>query len=83
MTKTSDHNRSELDTQDHNNEPSSSKLVPNASLPTDTDAPSLQELDLLFSPLYEEFFTAGNPKPITPTTIVHAEENNNNKADDA
>ncbi|GJV52527.1 retrovirus-related pol polyprotein from transposon TNT 1-94 [Tanacetum coccineum] len=62
MTKTSDHNRSELDTQDHNNEPSSSKLVPNVSLPTDTDAPSLQELDLLFSPLYEEFFTAGNPK---------------------
>ncbi|GJY85350.1 hypothetical protein Tco_0499376 [Tanacetum coccineum] len=32
---TFDHNRSELETNDHNNEPSSSKLVPNVSPPAD------------------------------------------------
>ncbi|GKD89531.1 retrotransposon protein, putative, unclassified, partial [Tanacetum coccineum] len=36
------------------------KLVPNVSPPSDTDAPSLQELDFLFSPLFEEYFTTGN-----------------------
>ncbi|GJR66643.1 retrovirus-related pol polyprotein from transposon TNT 1-94 [Tanacetum coccineum] len=41
---------------DQNNEPSSSNLVPNISHPADTTAPLLQELDLLFSPLYDEFF---------------------------
>ncbi|GJS45964.1 putative reverse transcriptase domain-containing protein [Tanacetum coccineum] len=50
----------EFGIQDHNNEPTSSKLVPNISPIADTDAPSLQGLDLLFSPLYEEYFTAGN-----------------------
>ncbi|GJS66308.1 retrovirus-related pol polyprotein from transposon TNT 1-94 [Tanacetum coccineum] len=76
----------------------------------DTDAPSLQELGFLFSPLYDELFTAGNTsvskssslsdnspqqdtqptvnvqpisEPITPTTTVYAEENNNNQAEDA
>ncbi|GJS13642.1 retrovirus-related pol polyprotein from transposon TNT 1-94 [Tanacetum coccineum] len=49
-----------------------SKLVPNVSPPGDTDAPSLQELDLLFNPLYEEYFTAGNQR-----------ENNDNQAKDA
>ncbi|GJW07208.1 retrovirus-related pol polyprotein from transposon TNT 1-94 [Tanacetum coccineum] len=110
LQKTSDHNRLELGIQDHNNEPSSSNLVPIVSPPADTNAPSLQELDLLFSLLYDEFFTVGNtsvskssslsdnsvqqdtpppvnvqPKiePITPTTAVHAEENNNNLAEDA
>nr|GEW32074.1 ribonuclease H-like domain-containing protein [Tanacetum cinerariifolium] len=59
LQKASNQNHSELDIQDHNNESSSSTLVPNVSLSADTDAPSLQELDLLFSPLYDEFFTAG------------------------
>nr|GFB10899.1 hypothetical protein [Tanacetum cinerariifolium] len=54
--------------------------------------PSQQELDLLFGPLYDEFFNAGsNPQatqsttniqptsaPSTPT-YVHAEENNGNQ----
>nr|GFA14259.1 hypothetical protein [Tanacetum cinerariifolium] len=57
--------------------------------------PSQQELDLLFGPLYDEFFNAGsNPKgtqPITniqPTsapstpTYVHAKENNDNQAEE-
>ncbi|GJT90148.1 retrovirus-related pol polyprotein from transposon TNT 1-94 [Tanacetum coccineum] len=57
---TSDHDRSELGIQDHINEPLSSALVPNVSPSTDTDAPSLQELDLLFSPMYKEYFTTGN-----------------------
>ncbi|GJY83050.1 hypothetical protein Tco_0496426 [Tanacetum coccineum] len=60
LQKTSDHNRSELGIQDNNNEPLSSKLVQNVSPSTDTDAPSLQELDFLFSPLFKEYFTAGN-----------------------
>ncbi|GJS76408.1 hypothetical protein Tco_0726289 [Tanacetum coccineum] len=73
-------------------------------------APSQQELDLLFGPLYDEFFTTGTSnvnksssptdnsiqqdtppitnihpttKPTTPTTTVHAEENNDNQAEDA
>nr|GFC59097.1 hypothetical protein [Tanacetum cinerariifolium] len=59
----------------------------------DADAPSQQELDLLFGPLYDEFSNAGsNPQdkqPLTniPSTTapsthtnVHAEENNNDQA---
>ncbi|GJV31967.1 hypothetical protein Tco_1392367 [Tanacetum coccineum] len=46
---------------DHSNEPSSLKLVPNSSLLVDTIDPLLHELDLLFSPLYDEFFNACNP----------------------
>nr|GEV84169.1 retrovirus-related Pol polyprotein from transposon TNT 1-94 [Tanacetum cinerariifolium] len=49
-----------------------SMAVPNAH------APSQQELDLLFGLLYDEFFTA---EPSTPT-YVHAEENNNNQAEE-
>nr|GEV80132.1 retrovirus-related Pol polyprotein from transposon TNT 1-94 [Tanacetum cinerariifolium] len=54
----------------------------------DADVPSQQELDLLFGPLYDEFFNAGsNPStniqstsaPSTHTN-VHAEENNNDQA---
>ncbi|GJV03776.1 hypothetical protein Tco_1337345 [Tanacetum coccineum] len=41
LQKTSDHNRSELRIQDHNKEPTSSKLVPNVSPLAETDAPSL------------------------------------------
>ncbi|GKA77941.1 hypothetical protein Tco_0784478 [Tanacetum coccineum] len=50
----------ELETLDHRNEPSSSTLVPNVSPSADADTPSLQELDFLFSPLFEEYFTARN-----------------------
>nr|GEY55117.1 retrovirus-related Pol polyprotein from transposon TNT 1-94 [Tanacetum cinerariifolium] len=55
------------------------------SVHTDADVQSQQELDMLFGPLYDEFFNAGsNPStnvqstsaPSTHTN-VHAEENNN------
>ncbi|GJU78067.1 putative zinc finger, CCHC-type containing protein [Tanacetum coccineum] len=75
-----------------------------------TTIPTQQELDLLFGPLYDEFFTAGtssvnksssltdnstkqdtqptmnihpSTEPKTPTTTVHAKENNDNQAVDA
>ncbi|GJW13359.1 hypothetical protein Tco_0017492 [Tanacetum coccineum] len=60
LQQTSDHNRSELGIHDHNNEPSSSNLVPNVSPTADTTASSLQKLDFLFILLFEEYFTAGN-----------------------
>ncbi|GJS46480.1 hypothetical protein Tco_0596601 [Tanacetum coccineum] len=62
---TSDHNSSELGIHDHNNEPSSSKLVPKVVPPADKTATSQQELELLFSPMYEEYFNAGNPRSNT------------------
>ncbi|GKG05983.1 hypothetical protein Tco_0326069, partial [Tanacetum coccineum] len=45
---TSDHNRSELGIHDHNNEPSSSKLVPKVIPLAIKTATSQQELELLF-----------------------------------
>nr|GEV09416.1 integrase, catalytic region, zinc finger, CCHC-type, peptidase aspartic, catalytic [Tanacetum cinerariifolium] len=45
---TSDHNSSELRLHDHNNEQSSSKLVPNVVLPGDKTYTSRQELEFLF-----------------------------------
>ncbi|GJY03279.1 hypothetical protein Tco_0369219 [Tanacetum coccineum] len=45
---TSDHNSSELRIHDHNNELSSSKLVPKVVPPADKTATSRQELELLF-----------------------------------
>nr|GEX79917.1 hypothetical protein [Tanacetum cinerariifolium] len=56
----------------------------------DADVPSQQELDLLFGPLYDEFFNAGsNPSTNIPSTTapsthtyVHAEENNNDQAEE-
>nr|GEV03565.1 hypothetical protein [Tanacetum cinerariifolium] len=61
----------------------------------DAHVPSQQELDLLFGPLYDEFFNAGsNPQDKQPTTniqptsapftptYVHAEENNNDQAEE-
>nr|GEW72290.1 retrovirus-related Pol polyprotein from transposon TNT 1-94 [Tanacetum cinerariifolium] len=60
----------------------------------DEHVPSQQELDLLFGPLYDEFFNAGsNPQDKQPSmnipstsassthTNVHAEENNNDQAE--
>ncbi|GJT15861.1 retrovirus-related pol polyprotein from transposon TNT 1-94 [Tanacetum coccineum] len=82
----------------------------NVSPSADTIVLSQQELDLLFGPLYDEFFNAGTSsvnksssptdnsiqqdtppttnihpttEPTTPTTTVHAEENNDNQAEDA
>nr|GEU85044.1 hypothetical protein [Tanacetum cinerariifolium] len=61
----------------------------------DAHVPSQQELDLLFGPLYDEFFDASsNPKETQPTTniqhasapstptYVHAEENNDNQEEE-
>ncbi|GKC67265.1 hypothetical protein Tco_1099863, partial [Tanacetum coccineum] len=50
---------SELKIHDYNNEPSSSNLVPKVVPPADTTTISQQELDLLFGPLYYEYFNAG------------------------
>ncbi|GJY96434.1 hypothetical protein Tco_0513344 [Tanacetum coccineum] len=47
---TSDHNRSELGIQDHNNEPSSSKLFPKVVPLVSRQTTSRQELELLFHP---------------------------------
>nr|GFA63968.1 ribonuclease H-like domain-containing protein [Tanacetum cinerariifolium] len=56
----------------------------------DADVPSQQHLDLLFYPLYEEFFNAGsNPSMSIQSTLapsthtnVHAEKNNNDQAEE-
>ncbi|GKB90614.1 hypothetical protein Tco_0962886, partial [Tanacetum coccineum] len=72
-----------LKTHNHYNEPSSSNLVPNVSPPAEKTNSAQQELDFLFSPLFEEYFTAGNQKLITLTRNVNAEENNTNQAADA
>nr|GEV49122.1 retrovirus-related Pol polyprotein from transposon TNT 1-94 [Tanacetum cinerariifolium] len=68
-----------------------------AQTPEQNDAhvPSQQELDLLFGPLYDEFFNAGSnskdTQPITniqstsapsTPTFVHAEENNDDQAEE-
>nr|GEV09114.1 hypothetical protein [Tanacetum cinerariifolium] len=74
-----------------------SDLVPqrqDVSSSADAHVPSQPELDLLFGPLYDEFFNAdSNPQDTKPTaniqptsspstpTYVHAEENNNHQAD--
>nr|GEU46758.1 retrovirus-related Pol polyprotein from transposon TNT 1-94 [Tanacetum cinerariifolium] len=57
LQKAFDHNRLEPKIQDHNNEPS---IFPNGSPPANTSDPLLQDLELLFRPMYEEYFTAGN-----------------------
>nr|GEW42010.1 retrovirus-related Pol polyprotein from transposon TNT 1-94 [Tanacetum cinerariifolium] len=62
---------------------------------TDAHVSSQQELDLLFGPLYDEFFNAGSkPQDKQPTTniqptsapltstYVHAEENNSDQAEE-
>nr|GEU69672.1 probable xyloglucan galactosyltransferase GT19 [Tanacetum cinerariifolium] len=52
----------ELRIHNHNNEPSSLKLVPKVVPPADKTTTSQQELELLFSRMYEEYFNAGNQK---------------------
>nr|GEW16303.1 retrovirus-related Pol polyprotein from transposon TNT 1-94 [Tanacetum cinerariifolium] len=56
----------------------------------DADVPSQQELDMLFGPLYDEFFNADtNPSTTIPSTSapsaytnMHVEENNNDQAEE-
>nr|GEZ21716.1 retrovirus-related Pol polyprotein from transposon TNT 1-94 [Tanacetum cinerariifolium] len=56
----------------------------------DADVPSQQKLNMLFGPLYDEFFNTGsNPSTKIPSTTapstrtnVHAEENNNDQAEE-
>ncbi|GJX07936.1 retrovirus-related pol polyprotein from transposon TNT 1-94 [Tanacetum coccineum] len=71
LRMTSNHNRLELESYDHGNEPSSLKLVPNVSPQADKTDSSQQDLDFLFT--YN--------KPITLTINVHAEENNTDQAE--
>ncbi|GKA88938.1 hypothetical protein Tco_0810750 [Tanacetum coccineum] len=75
------HNSTELRIQDYDNELSSSKLVPNVAPPADKTDTSLQELELLFSPMFEEYFNGGNqaliaskakPKNIKEAMADHA-----------
>nr|GEV15915.1 hypothetical protein [Tanacetum cinerariifolium] len=67
----------------------------NVSSSADAHVPLQQELDLLFGPLYDEFFNAcSNPQDTKPTTniqptsapstptYVHAEENNDHQAEE-
>nr|GEZ34593.1 retrovirus-related Pol polyprotein from transposon TNT 1-94 [Tanacetum cinerariifolium] len=67
----------------------------NVSSSADAHVPSQQELDLLFGPLYDEFFNAGsNPKDTQPTMniqptsapstpiYVYAEESHDNQAEE-
>nr|GEW85242.1 copia protein [Tanacetum cinerariifolium] len=61
---------------DYDNSSRAPKLQ-NVSPSADTIAPSRQELNLLFRPLYDEFFIA---EPTIPTITVLAEENNDNQA---
>nr|GEY02158.1 Gag-Pol polyprotein [Tanacetum cinerariifolium] len=70
-------NSSSLSIQDHNNEPSSSMLVPNVSPLADTNASSLQELEFLFSPLFEEYFTAGNQSVSKSSSLSDNSTNQN------
>ncbi|GJU53671.1 hypothetical protein Tco_1227385 [Tanacetum coccineum] len=69
---------SELGIHDHSNEPSSSKLVPKVIPLADTTAPSKQELDLLFGPLYDEYFHGrlygggGVPFQLKSDSLPHA-----------
>nr|GEX36763.1 retrovirus-related Pol polyprotein from transposon TNT 1-94 [Tanacetum cinerariifolium] len=106
---TIDHNQLELKIHDHNNKLLSLKLVPNVSPLADKTDSSQQELDFLFSPFFEEYFTTCNQsvsnsstlfnnspqqgtqpttnvkptiEPITPTSTVHAEEDNTDQAED-
>nr|GEW67060.1 hypothetical protein [Tanacetum cinerariifolium] len=62
-------NSSELRIHDHNNKQSSSKLVPKVVPPVNKIATSQQELELLFSPMYEDYFNAGNQSVSKSFTI--------------
>ncbi|GJX89296.1 putative nucleotidyltransferase, ribonuclease H [Tanacetum coccineum] len=67
----------------NNNEASSSKLVPKVIPQEHEIDTSLKELELLFSPMYEEYFNGGNQDSIIPPTDVNAEENNIDQEEEA
>nr|GEX87459.1 retrovirus-related Pol polyprotein from transposon TNT 1-94 [Tanacetum cinerariifolium] len=86
------------DEENNNDQAEEGEHVPDAKFTnpfSDEHVPSQQELDLLFGPLYDEFFNAGsNPQDKQPSTNitstsepsthtnVHAEENNNDQAEE-
>ncbi|GJS96764.1 retrovirus-related pol polyprotein from transposon TNT 1-94 [Tanacetum coccineum] len=75
LQKTYVHNSTELETHDHNNESLSSMLVLNVSPSADTNALSLQDTQPTSN-------IQPTTEPITLTTNVNAEENNNDQAAD-
>ncbi|GJS38176.1 retrovirus-related pol polyprotein from transposon TNT 1-94 [Tanacetum coccineum] len=66
---TSDHNSSDLRIHDHNNEPSSSKLVPKVVPTTDKTATSQQELELLLHHHITMLRTTEESMPVFDTDI--------------
>ncbi|GJU04356.1 retrovirus-related pol polyprotein from transposon TNT 1-94 [Tanacetum coccineum] len=71
------HNRSEPETQDYNNEPSSLMLVPLVFLTSDTTTrSSLQDLELLFSPMFDEYFNKDNQPVPRSFTITDKRQQN-------
>nr|GEZ00409.1 retrovirus-related Pol polyprotein from transposon TNT 1-94 [Tanacetum cinerariifolium] len=60
LQKTYVHNSTELEIQDHSNEPLSSTLVLELGPSVNTTDTSLQELELFFSPMYDEYFSGEN-----------------------
>ncbi|GKA19041.1 retrovirus-related pol polyprotein from transposon TNT 1-94 [Tanacetum coccineum] len=56
------------------------KLVPNVSPQADSDASSLQDLDLLFNPLFDEFFNADPEMCMFALTVSTTEPTNIKKA---
>ncbi|GKE04599.1 hypothetical protein Tco_1396617 [Tanacetum coccineum] len=77
---------SSLRTHDYNNEPLSSKLVPNVVPPADKIDSSQQYLSPTINSTQQQVTqpTANVQQPTTPTTTVIAEENNTDlQADDA
>ncbi|GJR62631.1 integrase, catalytic region, zinc finger, CCHC-type containing protein [Tanacetum coccineum] len=84
LQKTSVHNSTKLGTNDHSNEPSSSKLVPNNVPIADKTDTSLKELELLFSPIYTtDINVQPTLEPIIPPTDVNAKEINNDQTENA
>ncbi|GJS99500.1 hypothetical protein Tco_0820670 [Tanacetum coccineum] len=72
---TSDHNSSELRIYDHNNEPSSSKLVPKVVPPADKTTTSRQELELLFHyhiTMLRLYYGGGIPFQLKSNSLPHA-----------
>ncbi|GJT98405.1 integrase, catalytic region, zinc finger, CCHC-type containing protein [Tanacetum coccineum] len=60
-----------------------SKLVTNVVPLADKSNPSLQDFELLFSPMYEEYFNEGNQGTNHSNNKFNAEDNNSDQAVDA
>ncbi|GKF24014.1 hypothetical protein Tco_0076336, partial [Tanacetum coccineum] len=72
----------ELRIQDNSNESSISKLVLNVVPTTNKTNTSLQELELLFSPIQPTLNVEPTLELTIPPTDVNAEKNNNDQAED-